>query len=60
MILERLVVGPFASNCYIVGSEQTKEGMIIDPGDEAEQILKKGESSPTSHSLPLLSLFFSP
>jgi len=41
MILERLVVGPFASNCYIVGSEQTKEGMIIDPGDEARQILKK-------------------
>ena len=41
MILERLVVGPFASNCYIVGSEITHEGMIIDPGDEAEQILNK-------------------
>ncbi len=40
VILERLVVGPFASNCYIVGSELTKEGMVIDPGDEAEQILK--------------------
>ena len=41
MILERLVVGPLASNCYIVGSEVTGEGMIIDPGDEAEQILSK-------------------
>ena len=41
MILERLVVGPFASNCYIVGSEITHEGMIIDPGDEANQILNK-------------------
>ena len=41
MILKRLVVGPFASNCYIVGSEPTKEGMVIDPGDEARQILKK-------------------
>ncbi len=41
MISERLVVGPLASNCYIVGSEVTREGMIIDPGDEAEQILEK-------------------
>jgi glyoxylase-like metal-dependent hydrolase (beta-lactamase superfamily II) len=41
VILERLVVGPFASNCYIVGSEITSEGMIIDPGDEAGEILNK-------------------
>ena len=41
MILKKLVVGPFAANCYIVGSELTKEGVIIDPGDEARQILKK-------------------
>ena len=40
MILKALVVGPFASNCYIVGSESTKQGMIIDPGAEAEKILK--------------------
>ena len=40
MILKRLTVGPFASNCYIVGSEATKGGMIIDPGDAAKQILK--------------------
>ena len=39
MILQRLVVEPFASNCYIVGSESTKEGMIIDPGAGAEKIL---------------------
>ncbi len=30
----------FAANCYLVGSEQTKEGFIIDLGDEAEQILR--------------------
>lgn len=40
MILKKLVVGPLASNCYIVGSEPTKEGMIIDPADEAEEILQ--------------------
>ncbi len=39
MILKKLVVGPLASNCYLVGSESNKEGMIIDPGDEAEVIL---------------------
>jgi len=41
VILKKLVVGPFAANCYIVGSELTKEGVIIDPGDEARQILKR-------------------
>lgn len=41
MIIEKLVVGPFATNCYIVGDESTREGIIIDPGDEAKKILKK-------------------
>ncbi len=40
MIFKKLVVGPFASNCYIVGSEKTKQGLIIDPGDEGKQISK--------------------
>ena len=40
MILKKLVVGPLATNCYIIGSESSKEGMIIDPGDEAEVILR--------------------
>ena len=39
MIVKALVVGPFASNCFIVGSEKTKEGMIIDPGADAKNIL---------------------
>ena len=39
MLTKKLVVGPYASNCYILGSELTKEGMIIDPGAEAETIL---------------------
>ncbi len=37
MILRRVIVGPFESNCYIVGSESTREGMIIDPGAEPAQ-----------------------
>ena len=41
MIIESMVVGPIASNCYLIGSEATKEGMIIDPGDDAREILEK-------------------
>jgi len=40
LILKKLIVGSFASNCYIVGSESHKEGLIIDPGANAKQILK--------------------
>jgi hydroxyacylglutathione hydrolase len=40
MILKTLVVGPFASNCYIVGSDSSKQGLIVDPGAEAKLILK--------------------
>jgi glyoxylase-like metal-dependent hydrolase (beta-lactamase superfamily II) len=40
MILRALELGMFASNCYIVGSEATKEGMIIDPGAEGDVILE--------------------
>jgi len=40
LILRKLVVGELATNCYIVGSETTREGMVIDPADEASQILK--------------------
>jgi glyoxylase-like metal-dependent hydrolase (beta-lactamase superfamily II) len=38
--VEPLIVGPLMSNCYIVWDEDKKEGAIIDPGDDAEDILK--------------------
>jgi len=40
MIVKTLVVGPFASNCFVVGSETTRKGMIIDPGADPKDILK--------------------
>jgi len=43
LIVRKLTVGPYASNCYIVGSETTKEGMIIDPGAEAKEIMRTVE-----------------
>ena len=39
MLLETLVVGPLAVNCYIFGCEKTHQAAIVDPGDEADQIL---------------------
>ena len=41
MIIDSVVVSPFGTNCYIVGSESNREGIIIDPGDEAGAILEK-------------------
>lgn len=40
MLLRKLIVGPIASNCYIVGSEATGEGMIIDPGADDKEIMR--------------------
>lgn len=39
LIIDTVVVSPFQTNCYIVGCPETKEGIIIDPGDEPERIL---------------------
>lgn len=38
-IFDRLVVGPIQCNCYIVGDPQTKEAIVIDPGDQPDDIL---------------------
>ncbi|MDO4289107.1 MAG: MBL fold metallo-hydrolase [Eubacterium sp.] len=36
----KLVVGPMASNCYVAWDENTKEGVIIDPGYEDRRIMQ--------------------
>ena len=41
MIIEKIVVGEFEANCYIVGCEKTKKAVIIDPGAEEEKIKRK-------------------
>ena len=40
MIIKRLVVGRLSANCWVVGLEETKEGLVIDPGGNSEVILK--------------------
>lgn len=39
MILETRAVDPFFKNGYVVGCADTREGIIIDPGDEVDQLL---------------------
>jgi len=33
-----LPVGPLACNCSIIGDEQSREAIVIDPGDDIEQV----------------------
>lgn len=39
MIIKTLAVGPIMANCFIVGCAETREAVVIDPGDEADRIL---------------------
>jgi len=39
--VEPLIVGALYSNCYIVWDEQVKQGVVIDPGEDADIILGK-------------------
>jgi glyoxylase-like metal-dependent hydrolase (beta-lactamase superfamily II) len=39
MILKTLPVGMLQVNCYILGSEATREAIVVDPGDNASGIL---------------------
>lgn len=39
LLIDSIVVSPFQTNCYVVACPETKEGIIIDPGDEPERIL---------------------
>ncbi len=45
MLLWRREVGSFAANCYLIACSETKEGIVIDPGAEAKQILKMVEDA---------------
>jgi glyoxylase-like metal-dependent hydrolase (beta-lactamase superfamily II) len=40
LILKKLVVGSYIVNTYIFGSSNTNEVVIVDPGAEAEKIIK--------------------
>jgi hydroxyacylglutathione hydrolase len=43
MIIETRAVEPFFKNGYVVGCEATREAVVIDPGDEVEQLIEAVE-----------------
>jgi hydroxyacylglutathione hydrolase len=44
MIVKQYEVGNFAVFCYLVGDEETKEGLFIDPADDADQLISDAKS----------------
>jgi glyoxylase-like metal-dependent hydrolase (beta-lactamase superfamily II) len=49
MIIETRAVEPFFKNGFVVGCEDTREGIVIDPGDEVDQLL----SAVSRHNLTI-------
>ena len=43
MILEHRAVPPFMKNGFTLGCEETREGVIVDPGDEVDELLAAAE-----------------
>lgn len=40
-ILEIIPVGPFQCNCIILGDPETKQAIVIDPGDQIDDIIAR-------------------
>ncbi|MBS4534230.1 MBL fold metallo-hydrolase [Clostridium sp. D2Q-14] len=40
MIIERIPCGVFQANCYVVGSENSGKGIVIDPAGDVDKIMK--------------------
>ena len=45
MIIKGITVGLYQENCYIVGCEETRQAVAIDPGDNAAAILRLAEQA---------------
>ena len=52
MILERRAVEPFFKNGFVIGCEDTREGIVIDPGDEVDQLL----AAAAQHQLKIVNI----
>jgi len=44
MIVKQYEVGNFAVFCYLIGDEEAKEGLFIDPADDADMLLAEAKS----------------
>ncbi len=38
MIIDRIVVGPLQTNCYLIADPDSQQGAVIDPGDDPQRI----------------------
>jgi glyoxylase-like metal-dependent hydrolase (beta-lactamase superfamily II) len=45
MILEIRTAPPFYKNGFVIGCEETREGAIVDPGDEVDDLLDAAKSN---------------
>lgn len=52
MIFETVVVGPLMVNCYVLGCEKSREGVVVDPGDDTDRIL----ADVSRHSLKIIAV----
>src|SRR4051812_25924188 len=43
MLIESQAVGPFFKNGFVVGCEETRDAVLIDPGDEVASLLTFAE-----------------
>jgi glyoxylase-like metal-dependent hydrolase (beta-lactamase superfamily II) len=44
MVVRQYEVGNFAVFCYLIGDEETKEGLFIDPAAEADRLISEAKS----------------
>jgi glyoxylase-like metal-dependent hydrolase (beta-lactamase superfamily II) len=44
MIVKQYEVGNFAVFCYLIGDEETQEGLFVDPADNASRLLGEAKS----------------
>ena len=45
MIVKQYEVGNFSVFCYLIGDEETREGLLIDPSDDADDLLKEAKAN---------------
>ena len=45
MRIHAITVGPFQENCYLVADEASGEAVLVDPGDQASEIIAAVEAS---------------
>lgn len=43
MFVQRLVTGPYQTNCYLLGDEETQSAWIVDPGNDSDLIISEIE-----------------